>query len=111
MKKKAFFQEKIIIRLIRDHLINKKLVSGLNALGLNADDYSLYLGDTIFLLMGLERNEHADLIFEKVFLANSEKIRHINFAYDPEGLDKLSKLIYEELMLMKGITRSGNGIE
>jgi hypothetical protein len=111
MRKKVFFEEKIIIRLIRDHLINKKLVSGLNALGLNADDYSLYLGDTIFLLMGLEKNEHADLIFEKVFLTNSEKIRHVNFAYDPKGLDALSKLIYEELVLMKGITRIRSGIE
>jgi hypothetical protein len=104
MENQSFFEEEIIIRLIRDHLINMKLVSGLNALGLNADDYSLYLGDTIFLLMGFEGNEHNDLIFEKVFLGNSEKVRHINFSYDTEELDALSKLIYEELMLLKEFT-------
>jgi hypothetical protein len=111
MKKQALFRKEIIIKLIRDHLINTKLVSGLNALGLNADEYALYLGDTIFLLMGLKGNEHNDLIFEKIFLANSEKVKHINFAYDMEELNALSKLIYEELVLVQGITRSGSGTE
>jgi hypothetical protein len=111
MKKQSFFQKEIIIRLIRDHLINVKLISGLNALGLNADDYSLYLGDTIFLLMGFDGNEHNDLIFEKVFIANSEKVRHINFAYDTKDLDGLSTLIYEELMLMKQLIRNGSDME
>jgi hypothetical protein len=111
MKKQTLFRKEIIIKLIRDHLINMKLVSGLNALGLNADDYSLYFGDTIFLLMGFEGNEQNDLIFEKVFLANSEKVKHINFAYDTEELDALSKLIYEELVLVKGLIRNGSDIE
>ncbi len=110
MEKHALFDEKIIIRLIRDHLINIKLVSGLNLLGLNANDYSLYLGNTIFLLMGLEEKEQADFIFENVFLANSEKVKHINFAYDTKELDELSKLIYEELVLMKRLTHNRSDI-
>jgi hypothetical protein len=111
MEKQIFFHKEIIIKLIRDHLINMKLVSGLNALGLNADDYSLYLGDTIFLLMGFEGSEYSDFIFEKVFLANSEKVKHLNFGYDTEELDRLSKLIYEELVLMKGIICNGSDLE
>jgi hypothetical protein len=93
----------LIIRLIRDSLINLKLTSGLNALGLNADDYQLYLGDTIFSLMGFDKNEHSDVIYESVYLANAQKVRHINFSYSPEELDQLSKEIYEELLFAKGI--------
>lgn len=34
-------------------LINYKLISGLNSIDLHASDYHIYLGDTIFKLMGL----------------------------------------------------------
>lgn len=95
--------DKLIISLIRDSLINMKLVSGLNALGLNADDYHTYIGDTIFSLMGFNKNEKSDLIFENVYLANAEKVRHISFSYSTEELDKLSKEIYDELVFAKDL--------
>lgn len=103
MENQIIFHEKIIIRLIRDHLINMKLISGLNKLGLNADDYNLYLGDTIFMLLDLETSEQSDMIFEKVFLGNSEKIIEIDFSSNTEDLDKLSEMIYKELIYVKSI--------
>lgn len=95
--------QSLIISLIRDSLINFKLISGLNNLGLNADDYHIYLGDTIFKLMGLEGHKQSDILFEKVYLANAEKVRHISFATSTQELDRLSNEIYEELLLVKGM--------
>jgi hypothetical protein len=45
-------KQELILALIRDNLINMKLISGLNALGLIADDYYLNLGDTVFKFNG-----------------------------------------------------------
>lgn len=93
----------LILRLIRDSLINYKLVSGLNSIGLNADDYHVYLGDTIFQLMGLNQKKEGDLLFEKIYLGNAQKVRHISITSSTEDLDKLSEEIYEELLFAKGM--------
>lgn len=94
-------EKQLIIRLIRDSLINSKLISGLNALGLHADNYTTFLGDTIFLLMGFQSHPQSDLIFENVFLKNAEKVRSIDFSFSTEKLDVLSEEIYEELIFAK----------
>lgn len=103
---KTLSNEELIIRLIRDSLINTKLVSGLNSLGLMADDYTLFLGDTIFLLMGFETCEQNDFIFENVYLASAGKVNDIEFPTSIENLDVLSKEIYKELLFAKGIYKA-----
>lgn len=51
-------QQEIIIRLIKDHLVNTRLIHGLSALGLCPDDYYLHLSDTIFKMIGIpDENE------------------------------------------------------
>jgi hypothetical protein len=95
--------KELILSLIRDSLINMKLISGLNFLGLNANDYNLYLGNTIFLLMGFENDERSDLIFESVYLANAEKVKSIDFSLSTNELDLLSIEIYNELMFAKNM--------
>ncbi len=97
-------KKELIISLIKDNLINLKLVSGLNHLGLIADDYYLHLGDTIFKLMGFEASEQSDLIFETVFMGNSEKIAQIAISGSKDELDLLSMEIYRELLFAKGIS-------
>lgn len=96
----------LVIRLIKDNLINLKLVYGLNHLGLIADDYHLNLGDTIFKLLGFEASEQSDLIFETVFMGNSEKITQISISGSVDELNLLSMEIYRELIFAKGITES-----
>jgi hypothetical protein len=96
-------QKELVISLIRDNLINLKLVSGLNHLGLIADDYYLHLGDTIFKLMGFEANEQSDLIFETVFMGNSEKVAQIAISVSMDELNLLSMAIYQELLFAKEI--------
>ena len=94
-------EKQLTIRLIRDSLINLKLVSGLNDLGLHADNYTSFLSDTIFLLMGFQDHPQSDLIFENVFLKNAEKVKSIDFSFSKVKLDKLSEEIYEELVFAK----------
>jgi hypothetical protein len=96
-------EKDLILRLIRDSLINYKLVSGLNAMGLNADDYHIYLSDTVFKLMGLDKRKDGDLLFEKIYLGNAQKVRQISIMYSTAALDQLSGEIYEELLLAKGM--------
>jgi hypothetical protein len=103
MSPKNIDEKDLTIRLIKDSLISFKLISGLNALGLNANDYSSILGDTIFLLMGLQNHEQSDFIFESVFLTHAEKVRYIDFSSSMEELDALSEEVYEALEFAKGI--------
>jgi hypothetical protein len=99
----ALTSQSLILSLIRDSLVNYKLTTGLNALGLNADDYHVFLPDTIFKLMELENTEDSDLIFEKVFLANAQKVKQIQFPAASEELRSLSEEIYEQLLFAKGV--------
>lgn len=101
-------KKELIISLIKDNLINLKLISGLNNLGLIADDYYLRLGDTIFKLMGFEASEQSDMIFETVFMGNSEKVSQIAISGSLDELDLLSMEIYNELLFAKGISDSNS---
>ena len=94
-------EKELIISLIRDNLITIKLISGLNALGLHADDYTTFLSNTIFLLMGFKNHKKGDFIFENIYLANAEKVKHIDFSSSTEELDVLSQEIYAELIFAK----------
>lgn len=96
-------EKDLILSLIRDSLINYKLVSGLNAIGLNADNYHIYLSDTVFKLMGLNNRKEGDLLYEKIYLGNAQKVRHISIITSTEAIDKLSHQIYEELLFAKGM--------
>lgn len=95
--------KQLIISLIRDSLISTKLISGLNVLGLHADNYTLYLGDTIFELMGINSNDQSDWIFENVYMGNAEKVRTIDFSFSTDELDRLSAEIYNELLFAKEV--------
>ena len=95
----------LVLSLIRDSLINFKLIPGLNTLGLNADDYHVHLPDTIFKLMELQHHKQSDELFERIYMANAQKVRHISFSSSTEELDKLSKEIYQELVFVKEIYR------
>ena len=62
---KAKNKKRLILSLIKDDLINVKLLNGLNVIGLNADNYFLHLSETIFKIMGFDDNEETETIFER----------------------------------------------
>lgn len=89
-------KEKLILALIKDDLINCKLINGLDKLGINAHDYTLNLSDTIFKLMEFENNLESERLFEK-YIKLSEQAVKVDITNSKKNMDKLVKKIYKEL--------------
>jgi hypothetical protein len=87
---------KLIISLIKDDLINSKLVNSLSQIGLNASDYHLHLSNTIFKLMGFNNDQRSDQVFA-LYLELSKKAIQINISESPAALDDLALEIFQML--------------
>ncbi len=94
--------KQLILSLIKDDLINSKLVYGLIDVGLNAENYFLCLGETIFKLMGFEYNEAREIVFEQ-YIELSKKAVLIDITESHQPLDDLVLEIYEELCKQKQV--------
>ena len=57
--------KQLILSLIKDDLVNAKLVYSLNALGLNASSYFLHLSETVFQLLKIKEDERSDELYER----------------------------------------------
>lgn len=93
-------QEKLILSLIKDDLINTKLVDGLGSLGLESADYYLYVSDIIFELMGFDECKRCEDIYEK-YLKLLEKSKDLDIKNKDQAFEKLAKEIYKELLNFK----------
>jgi hypothetical protein len=90
-------QRELIVSLIRDDLINSKLVYGLGDIGLNADEYLLHLSDTVFQLMGLDNTDE----LTEQYIQFTCPIKEIDI-FDRNGtLEKFATEIYNKLLLQK----------
>lgn len=88
--------KKLILALIKDDMINAKLINSLTDIGIPATDYLLHLSQTIFELMGFEKSLQSDMIRDHYF----ELIRgakYIDFAVHPKLLNLLALEVYEYL--------------
>jgi hypothetical protein len=87
----------LIVSLIKDDLINNKLVSGLTDLGLCAGDYHLNLSETILTLLGLETEDDAihDLYFNLTQQSNNLDLSDI--ATRDQQLTALTTKVYNQL--------------
>lgn len=65
MNYKSIESKELIISLIKDDLRNMRLTYGLSELGLIAEKYSLQLNRTILLLMGFDKEQLDDDIYDK----------------------------------------------
>jgi hypothetical protein len=92
--------KKLILSLIKNHLINTKLVNSLNEMGLNADCYSLHLSSIIFNLIGFDENEDTEDVFER-YMELSNRTLFIDFSKSHKHLDDLAMQIYYELFARK----------
>lgn len=93
-------KEKLILSLIKDDLINAKLINFLNEAGLNADNYCLHLSDTIFKLMGFKDNEEAETIFER-YMELSKKAMFVDISHSNKPMEVLALQIYTEILSRK----------
>lgn len=91
-------EKEVILSLIKDDLVNHKLLLGLDALGLRAADYYLNIGDTIFSLMGFPENSDSDRVYE-LYLELTKKARFLNLSESQNQLEQLAQEIYQELTL------------
>jgi hypothetical protein len=67
---------------------------------LNADDYLLHLGDTIFTLMGFEESRETESTFE-YYLDLTNRVKYIDISKSRQQFDELALEIYNELLLRK----------
>jgi hypothetical protein len=86
----------LLVSLIKDDLINSKLVNGLIEAGLNASQYQLHLGDTVFSLMGFEEDRFSDEIYE-LYINLGKKAKDISITSSNAALDDLAGEIYTVL--------------
>ena len=91
----------LILSLIKDDLINNKLINGLNTLGLSAGDYHLHLSETILNLIGLDIENDAihDLYFS--LTQQSETLDLTDITNREKQLTRLATEIYSELLKQK----------
>lgn len=92
--------DKIVISLIKDDLINSKLVNSLNEMGLNADNYFLHLKDTVFKLMGFEDDDESEEVFER-YIELSKRVLYIDISNSHKPIEDLALQIYVELSSRK----------
>lgn len=90
----------LIITLIKDDLINSKLVNGLNELGLDAGKYFINSSDTVFKLMGFQNHEFEEEIFQ-YYLELTAKAKNIDISESNAPLDDLCLEIYNELLVKR----------
>lgn len=92
--------KELIISLIKDDLVNNKLLNGLMNIGLDPGNYYLHLSEPIFKLMGFEDGMVTDDVFIH-YLRLAESVKQVDVSCDPEQLDKLANEIYLELSNIK----------
>ncbi|GHN00369.1 hypothetical protein WSM22_18580 [Cytophagales bacterium WSM2-2] len=90
-------RKQLILALIKDDLINSKLVYGLSDLGLDAGCYFLHLSDTIFSLMGFDGNERRDGLYKK-YVEMVKKVEYIDISVSNEALEALTLEVYTTLV-------------
>lgn len=99
-------EKELILSLIKDDLVNHKLLLGLDALGLRATDYYLNISDTIFSLMGFPENSDSDRVYE-LYLDLAKKAKFLNISESENQLDQLAQEIYMELTVHRSTLNTG----
>ena len=89
--------KELTISLIKDNLKNTCLLLGLEKLGIHAEPYHLNLIDSIFQLIGFEKDDFEEEIFERYSILIDE-IVSFELLEDSERLKKVCNDIYENLI-------------
>ena len=88
--------EIIIINLIKQDLINWKMIHSLQKVQVRVDDYQLDIGSIIFEIMDLENRKDVDEIFEK-YVEMSRPILKLTANQSNKKIDILASKIYDFL--------------
>ncbi len=86
-------EKELLVSLIKDDLINIRLVIGLEKIGLDALKYHLYLSETVFKLMGFGSSEIEEDVYDH-YISRTKQVSQIEIFESPEQLDTLALDIY-----------------
>lgn len=86
----------LVINLIKQDLINWKMISLLQKIQIQADDYQLDIGSIIFEIMKLNNRKDVDELFEK-YVEMSKPILKLTANQSNRKIDLLASKIYEYL--------------
>lgn len=85
-----------IMNLIKQDLINWKMINLLQKIQIHADDYQLDIGSIIFEIMDLNNHEKIDEIFEK-YVEMSRPVLRLIVGQSNRKIDVLAAKIYHYL--------------
>ena len=83
----------IVTNLIKQDLINWKMIRLLQSMEVRADDYQLDIGSIIFEMMNLENRKDTDEIFEK-YMEMSKPILKTKASQSNQKINLLASKIY-----------------
>lgn len=86
----------IVTNLIKQDLINWKMINSLQKMQVRADDYQLDIGLIIFEMMDLENRKDVDELFEK-YIEMSKPILKLSASQSNRKIDLLAAKIYDYL--------------
>ena len=86
----------IIINLIKQDLVNWKMINSLQKMQIRADDYQLDISSIIFEIMELNNRENVDEIFEN-YVEMSRPVIKLIVAQSNKKIDVLASKIYDYL--------------
>ncbi len=103
---KSIARKSLILSLIKDDLINTKLVGTLNNLGLMADCYRLHAGTTAINLLRISTSASNWEQIHDGYLDHTQKVLFIDLTESPHLLDQLSQEIYTYLKSQQRIYKT-----
>lgn len=86
----------IVTNLIKQDLINWKMINLLQNMQVRADDYQLDIGSIIFEIMDLDDRKDVDELFEK-YLEMSRPVLKLIVSQSNRKIDTLASKIYDYL--------------
>ncbi|HSH64261.1 MAG TPA: hypothetical protein VLB84_00335 [Bacteroidia bacterium] len=89
-------KEEILLSLIKDDLVNSRLMNILHSAGLNPINYYLNLKETIFKIAGLVINKEdaLDHYYKAIQIVND-----VDIFKNPEVLDRIAVSLYKNLVI------------
>lgn len=94
-------KKELVLTLIKDDLVNSKLVSGLSKLGLNANNYHLHSSEKVFELMGFAKDNDRNARVYSGYVELIKKVDDIDISDNIAGLNSLVDEIYCYLELTR----------
>jgi hypothetical protein len=92
--------KQLILSLIRDDLINLRLIHGLHHIGIDASIYMLHLGETILDLLDYPDSLETDAVYDEYY-KQTQRASDIDISQSHAPLDGLAQEIYDMLEIRR----------